>query len=405
MGGCATKPKVAKDGEQPEPEQEYQLVKEDIVETKQEPLLQEQRAANLKNVDQVVDDDQANTRRSLSLLFNKENEDAQVTTENEKTKAEETAKHETLEDEPTVKHESPKKEEKLYQESKVNEAAEKQEYAVVVDEVFSLQNQSTDPDKEIVKIQIPEVAKKTSEETIIIEPAKEIVVERNQNTNAAEDEGAKFSTENEKTKAEETVKQETFEDKQPLEDAKIIEPTVKHESPKKEEKLSQETKINEPVTKQESAVVTNEEKPTLQNQIIDSSADVIVKTVTPEEAKINVPVVEETAVKQNQIAIPPEVTVIKTGTPEAEKVSAKTQSNELNEPIKQEKSSETIPIEAVVVSPLNEKVIEVVFPNTESVENKEVETTSSIGEKSHVDAVVEHTPKASDVGSDKVSLS
>lgn len=88
--------------------------------------------------------------------------------------------------EPTVKHESPKKEEKLYQESKVNEAAEKQEYAVVVDEVFSLQNQSTDPDKEILKIQIPEVAKKTSEETIIIEPAKEIVVERNQNTNAAE---------------------------------------------------------------------------------------------------------------------------------------------------------------------------------------------------------------------------
>lgn len=201
------------------------------------------------------------------------------------------------------------------------------------------------------------------------------------------------------------MKQETFEDKQPLEDAKIIEPTVKHESPKKEEKPSQETKINEPVTKQESAVVTNEEKPTLQNQIIDSSADVIVKTVTPEEAKINVPVVEETAVKQNQIAIPAEVTVIKTGTPEAEKVSAKTQSNELNEPIKQEKSSETIPIEAVVVSPLNEKVIEVVFPNTESVENKEVETTSSIGEKSHVDAVVEHTPKASDVGSDKVSLS
>lgn len=101
-------------------------------------------------------------------------------------------KHETLEDKkplehaksdkPTVKHESPKKEE-----SKINEPpAEKQEPALVVEEVFSLQNQSTDPAKENVKTEIPKEAKKTSQETIIIVPAMETVVKQNQNTNAAE---------------------------------------------------------------------------------------------------------------------------------------------------------------------------------------------------------------------------
>jgi len=183
------------------------------------------------------------------------------------------------------------------------------------------------------------------------------------------------------------VKEETSETEKPLEDAKINEPTLKHESPRTEEKHSQDTKNNEPSTEQESAVV--EEKPSLQNQITDSAAQEIVKTETPEEAKktsqetskINEPA-EETIVKQNQNDVAAEVTVlVKTETPEAEKASEET---------KQEKSYETIPIENVVVPPPEEKVIEVVLTNVESLENKVVEATSSAEEKNHVDVGVEH---------------
>lgn len=302
MGGCATKPKVTKDGgvdvKAPEPEQ----VKENTVETKVEAEKQEQLLQSGPNLDvnEIVDDDQANKRRSLSLLFNKENED-----------------------------------------------------------------------------------------TI-----------------------TKVSTQNEKNKAEETVKEETLETEKPLEDAKNIEPTLKHESPKTEEKPTQETKNNEPSTEQESTVikVDVEEKPSLQNQITDSAAEEIVKTETPEEAKktsqetskINEPA-EETVVKQNQNDIAAEVTVVKTDseTQEGEKASEETKSNELNEPIKLEKSSETILIENVVVPPPAEKVIEVVLTNAESVENKIVEPTSSIEEKNHV----EHISKASDADSEKASIS
>lgn len=302
MGGCATKPKVTKDGgvdvKAPEPEQ----VKEDTVETKVEAEKQEQLLQSGLNLDvnEIVDDDQANKRRSLSLLFNKENED-----------------------------------------------------------------------------------------TI-----------------------TKVSTQNEKNKAEETVKEETLETEKPLEDAKNIEPTLKHESPKTEEKPTQETKNNEPSTEQESTVikVDVEEKPSLQNQITDPAAEEIVKTETPEEAKktsqetskINEPA-EETVVKQNQNDIAAEVTVVKTDseTQEGEKASEETKSNELNEPIKLEKSSETILIENVVVPPPAEKVIEVVLTNAESVENKIVEPTSSIEEKNHV----EHISKASDADSEKASIS
>lgn len=264
MGGCATKPKVTKDGgvDVKAPEQ----VKEDSVETKVEAEKQEQLLQSGLNLDvnEIVDDDQANKRRSLSLLFNKENEDTKV------------------------------------------------------------------------------------------------------------------STENEKNKAEETVKEETLETEKPLEDAKSNEPTL--------EKPSQETKNNEPSTEQESVVVKVdvEEKPSLQNQITDSAAEEIVKTATPEEAKktsqeaskINEPA-EETIVKQNQNDIAAEVTAVKTETPEAEKASEETQNNELNEPIKHEKSSDTIPIENVVVAPPEEKVIEVVLTNAESVENKVVEASDA----------------------------
>lgn len=80
MGGCATKPKVTKDGgvdvkaPEPEPEPEQVKVKEDSVETKVEAEKQEQLLQSGLNLDvnEIVDDDQANKRRSLSLLFNKE---------------------------------------------------------------------------------------------------------------------------------------------------------------------------------------------------------------------------------------------------------------------------------------------------------------------------------------------
>lgn len=78
MGGCATKPKVTKDGgvdvKAPEPEPEPEQVKEDTVETKVEAEKQEQLLQSGLNLDvnEIVDDDQANKRRSLSLLFNKE---------------------------------------------------------------------------------------------------------------------------------------------------------------------------------------------------------------------------------------------------------------------------------------------------------------------------------------------
>lgn len=170
------------------------------------------------------------------------------------------------------------------------------------------------------------------------------------------------------------MKEETLETEKPLEDAKSNEPTL--------EKPSQETKNNEPSTEQECAVV--EEKPSLQNKITDSAAEEIVKTETHEEAKktsqetskIN----EPTVVKQNKNDVAAEVNI--------ETAEAETKSNELNEPIKLEKSSETIHIENVVVPPAEEKVIEVVLTKAESVDNKVVEATSSI----------EDISKASDVG-------
>jgi hypothetical protein len=186
---------------------------------------------------------------------------------------------------------------------------------------------------------------------------------------------------------------------------------MKQESEKIEEKLSEETKINVPTTKQEPAVVVDavkqeateaetpfedaitdektlkqespkieetaavfvdaEETPSLQNQTI-VPAEETVKTETPEEAKktseetkkINEPA-EENLVKQNQDAIAAEVVaVLKTEKPEAEKASEGTQ----------EKLSETKPVEDVVVvaSLPKEKETEVVSTNADSVEKKAV---------------------------------
>ena len=80
MGGCATKPKVSKDdpdgkpkAPQPEPQPEHQPNK-DTLKTKAPAAQVEQAAAahkdnNNLNVNEIVDDDQANKRRSLSFLF------------------------------------------------------------------------------------------------------------------------------------------------------------------------------------------------------------------------------------------------------------------------------------------------------------------------------------------------
>lgn len=78
MGGCATKPKVSKDdpdgmpkAPQPEPQPELQPNK-DTLKTKAPAAQVEQAAAahnNNLNVNEIVDDDQANKRRSLSFLF------------------------------------------------------------------------------------------------------------------------------------------------------------------------------------------------------------------------------------------------------------------------------------------------------------------------------------------------
>jgi len=67
MGGCATKPKVSKDDSHgnpkaPQPQPEPQQPTKDPLQTK--PATQD----NL-NVNEIVDEDQANKRRSLSLLF------------------------------------------------------------------------------------------------------------------------------------------------------------------------------------------------------------------------------------------------------------------------------------------------------------------------------------------------
>lgn len=78
MGGCATKPKVSKDdpdgmpkAPQPEPQPELQPNK-DTLKTKAPAAQVEQAAAahnNNLNVNEIVDDDQANKPRSLSSLF------------------------------------------------------------------------------------------------------------------------------------------------------------------------------------------------------------------------------------------------------------------------------------------------------------------------------------------------
>jgi hypothetical protein len=98
-----------------------------------------------------------------------------------------------------------------------------------------------------------------------------------------------------------------------------------------------------------------------------------VKTETPEEAK-------KTSEETKKLSETAEVTVMKTEKPEAEKASEGTQINELNEPIKQEKLSETKPVEDVVASLPKEKVTEVVLTNADSVENKAVEATSKASE-------------------------
>ncbi|MCI20742.1 hypothetical protein A2U01_0041905, partial [Trifolium medium] len=86
----------------------------------------------------------------------------------------------------------------------------------------------------------------------------------------------------------------------PFEDAITNDQTLKQESRKIEEKLSEETKNNEPAAKQETAEVFVDaaEKPSLQNQSI-VPVEEAVKTEAlkeakkiPEETKINEPAVE-----------------------------------------------------------------------------------------------------------------
>ncbi|CAL0325175.1 unnamed protein product [Lupinus luteus] len=97
MGGCATKPEVLKDDDSdvnvnaPEAEPEPEPSHVDVVDetnVAQEPQ---------PEINTVVDDDQTNKRRSLSLLFIKENDVTEVFTENDKTAVEEIVKQETLE--------------------------------------------------------------------------------------------------------------------------------------------------------------------------------------------------------------------------------------------------------------------------------------------------------------------
>ncbi|KAE9610250.1 hypothetical protein Lal_00006773 [Lupinus albus] len=144
MGGCATKPKVLKDDSD---------VKVNAPEPEPEPRPQ---------MNTGVDDDQTNKRHSLSLLFNKENDDTKVSTENDKTAVEEIVKHETLEaqkpfedsksNEPIVlKDESSKAEENKL----VKNEPEEQDSPLLIklEEKSSVQNESNKPDEEVVKLE------------------------------------------------------------------------------------------------------------------------------------------------------------------------------------------------------------------------------------------------------------
>ncbi|OIW18182.1 hypothetical protein TanjilG_31302 [Lupinus angustifolius] len=201
MGGCATKPKVLKDDSdvkvkapEPEPEPEPQPPKvEAVVETQvAEESSQPQHVKSVdeikvpnepqREVNTVVDDDQTNKQRSLNLLFNKENEDAKVSTENEKTGVKETVKEETLEapkplediksNEPIVKQESSKPEENKV----VNTEPAKQESPLIAsEEKSSVQNNSNNPAEELVKSESK--VEKLLEEKQIKDPLKQEFVD------------------------------------------------------------------------------------------------------------------------------------------------------------------------------------------------------------------------------------
>ncbi|KAE9602795.1 hypothetical protein Lal_00050062 [Lupinus albus] len=196
MGGCATKPKVLKDDSdvkvkapEPEPESEPQPPKVEAVVETQVPE-ESSQPQHVKSVDEikvphepqrqvntVVDDDNTNKERSLPL-FNKENDDAKVSTENEKTEVDETVKQETLEakkpleDEPIVKQESSKPEE-----NKVlnNEPAKQESPLIESEEKSSVQNNSNKPAEELVKSESK--VEKLLEENQIKEPLKQEFVD------------------------------------------------------------------------------------------------------------------------------------------------------------------------------------------------------------------------------------
>ena len=75
-----------------------------------------------------------------------------------------------------------------------------------------------------------------------------------------QNEDKKGSTENEKNTVEESVKEEVLEVKKPAEDAKSNEPIVKQESPRPDEKLSEESRNNES-SKQENETLKTETSP------------------------------------------------------------------------------------------------------------------------------------------------
>ncbi|CAL0306641.1 unnamed protein product [Lupinus luteus] len=194
MGACATKPKVLKDdsdakAKAPEPEPEAEPPKvEAVVETKvAEESSQPQHVKSVDEIKQrevntVVDDDQTNKQRSHTLLFDKENDGAKVSTENEKTAVKEAVKEETseaqkpLEDsksnEAIVKQESSKPEENKV----VNNEPEKQESPLFEsEEKSSLQNNSNKPAEEVVKSESK--VEKLLEEKQIKEPLKQEFVD------------------------------------------------------------------------------------------------------------------------------------------------------------------------------------------------------------------------------------
>ncbi|XP_019462856.1 PREDICTED: probable serine/threonine-protein kinase kinX isoform X2 [Lupinus angustifolius] len=180
MGGCATKPEVLKDDSDvkaPEPELEPEPSKVDVVD---ETNVSEEPQPEINT---GVDDDQTNKRRSLSLLFNKENDDTNVSTENDKTVVEEIVKQETLEaqkpledsksNEPIVKHESSKAEDK----NKLlnNEPVEQDSPLLIkLEEKSSVQNESSKLDEEIAKLE-SKIEELLEENQIIETPKQEFV--------------------------------------------------------------------------------------------------------------------------------------------------------------------------------------------------------------------------------------